>query len=158
PLAEAVSRLLAAEPTPLGLVDADLRGPLEHIVARAMARDRTERYPSAAALADDLRAYISGRPVAPRHAPPGPPRPQLRGYRRAVVSATAALVAMAALAGWALVERGRSAQAAIELDRELGTNRIERGRLLAETGSLPAAESLVWPEFFRRPDDEYPRW
>src|SRR5207249_11616716 len=60
-LHDALPILLEDAPTPLGLVDADLRGPLEQIVSRAMARDRDRRYQSAAALAADLRAFVEGR-------------------------------------------------------------------------------------------------
>lgn len=63
PFAEAVRRVLDADPTPLGLTDADLRGPLEQVVHRAMARDHRARYGTAAALAADLRTYAAGRPV-----------------------------------------------------------------------------------------------
>ena len=64
PFAEALRRVLEDPPTPLGLTDADLRGPLERIVSRAMARDRDQRYQSAAALAADLRAYVTARLAA----------------------------------------------------------------------------------------------
>lgn len=40
-----------------------LRGELDWVVARAMAHDRADRYPSAAALAEDLRRFLAGRPV-----------------------------------------------------------------------------------------------
>ncbi len=43
-----------------------LRGDLDTIVLKALQRDPARRYPSAAALAADLRAFLSGRPVAAR--------------------------------------------------------------------------------------------
>ncbi len=43
-----------------------LRGDLDTIVARALKRAPAERYPSAAALGDDLRRYLDGEPIAAR--------------------------------------------------------------------------------------------
>lgn len=43
-----------------------LRGDLEHIVERAMAREPERRYASAAALAEDLRRHLDGRPIRAR--------------------------------------------------------------------------------------------
>jgi Serine/threonine protein kinase len=40
-----------------------LRGELDWVVAKAMRHDRNERYPSAAALADDLRRFLEDRPL-----------------------------------------------------------------------------------------------
>ena len=51
-------------------VNAALRGPLEQIVARAMSRDVTGRYQTAADLAADLQRFLDGRPMAgPASAP-----------------------------------------------------------------------------------------
>jgi serine/threonine-protein kinase len=41
-----------------------LRGDLDAIVLKALARAPLDRYPSAAALADDLQRYLDGRPVS----------------------------------------------------------------------------------------------
>jgi serine/threonine protein kinase len=43
-----------------------LRGDLDAIVLKALAKAREDRYRSVAALADDLQRYLSGRPVAAR--------------------------------------------------------------------------------------------
>src|SRR5690606_24958185 len=45
---------------------AALRGDLDNIVASAMAKDPARRYASARHLADDLRAWLDGRPVLAR--------------------------------------------------------------------------------------------
>jgi eukaryotic-like serine/threonine-protein kinase len=42
------------------------RGDLEAVITRACAEGATDRYPSAAALGDDLRAWLSHRPLAAR--------------------------------------------------------------------------------------------
>lgn len=43
-----------------------LAGELDWIVSKALARDRTQRYPSAGALADDLQRWLEGRAVEAR--------------------------------------------------------------------------------------------
>jgi eukaryotic-like serine/threonine-protein kinase len=43
-----------------------LRGDLDGIVAMALAKDPSERYASAAALADDVRRHLDGRPILAR--------------------------------------------------------------------------------------------
>jgi serine/threonine-protein kinase len=94
-----------------------LRGDLDAIVIRALARRPADRYPAAAALSDDLRRYLDGEPV---HA-----RPNRLSYRavkfalRHRVAITAA-AASAALIGAAVVfaltrlplKEARSGQAA----------------------------------------------
>ena len=57
-----------------------LAGPLEHIVARAMARDVAARYQTAAELAADLQRFLEGRGRPPRTSP------SPRGRRGAKVS------------------------------------------------------------------------
>ncbi len=90
-----------------------LGGDLETIVARALARDPQRRYPSAAALADDLRRYRGGRPVRAR--------PDSRLYRgrkfvarHRVAVASAALVLLSLVGGLsvALWQARRAAAAA----------------------------------------------
>ena len=44
----------------------ELRGDLDTIVMTALAKEPARRYASAAALADDLRRYLAGRPIAAR--------------------------------------------------------------------------------------------
>jgi len=61
PWPEAVQRILTVRPLPIGEIDASLAGPLEHVVAKAMARDASLRYQSAAALQTDLRGWLDGR-------------------------------------------------------------------------------------------------
>ena len=61
-----VATARGTDPRRLGQV---VRGELDWIVMRALEKDRTRRYDSAAALADDLTRYLTGEPVAA--GPPG---------------------------------------------------------------------------------------
>jgi serine/threonine-protein kinase len=77
-----------------------LQGDLDTIVLKALHRDPARRYASAAALADDLRRHLDGRPVSAR--------PDTMGYRAAkfverhrVGVAAAVLVALSLVGGLA---------------------------------------------------------
>ena len=48
----------------LDALEKQLRGELEWIPLMAMRKDRARRYASASQLADDIRNYLSGRPLA----------------------------------------------------------------------------------------------
>lgn len=71
PIIRAMDRLRAQDaPRPSARVGGvrrrALRGDLDSIVLKAMQPDPDRRYPSVAALADDLRAWLAGRPVSAR--------------------------------------------------------------------------------------------
>jgi eukaryotic-like serine/threonine-protein kinase len=86
-----------------------VRGDLDSIVLTAMRKEPERRYASVAALADDLRRYLDGRPIAARG--------NERIYRAAKLVrrhksrlAAAVIVAISvAVAGWAFQTRGRPA-------------------------------------------------
>lgn len=71
---ELVRAVLTADPTPASdrLADAAerrrVRGDLDAIIARALSRDPTQRYATAAEFAGDLRAYLGNLPVRARPA------------------------------------------------------------------------------------------
>jgi len=78
-----------------------LRGELDWVVAKAMRLDRNQRYPSAAAMADDLQRFLDGRPLQAV--------PASRGYawrkfaqRHRVGIAAGAVVSLALVAGLAI--------------------------------------------------------
>jgi eukaryotic-like serine/threonine-protein kinase len=86
-----------------------LRGDLDAIVLMALAKDPARRYPSAAALAGDLRAYLDGRPIRAR---PARAIYRLRKFmlrNRALLGVSAvALAAMLATVGYALYRESRA--------------------------------------------------
>ena len=112
----------------------ELRGDLDNIVAKALKKPVAERYPTAAALADDLRRYLDHQPVRARPDSLGYRTAKfVRRYRLAVGAASATLLAL--LAGVA----GTSWQA-WEAQRQRDIARAERAAADAERARAQAQE------------------
>ncbi|WP_257388330.1 serine/threonine-protein kinase, partial [Tahibacter caeni] len=131
---------------------ADLRGDLDNIVLTAIEREPARRYRSVRELADDLRAWLAGRPVSAR--------PQTWTYlTRKFVARHRAAVATAAIAALALFATSavalRQAHVAVQ-ERERAQQRLAEVRRFANSllfdyhegiqklaGSLPMQQRLV---------------
>jgi len=98
-----------------------LRGDLDTIVAKAIAKDPPRRYNSVAALSADLDCYLEGRPVSARPATLFYRAGKLVRRRRFTFAA-AALIAATAIAGVAAtVHQARRAERRFEQVRSLAT-------------------------------------
>ena len=75
-----------------------IRGDLDHIVLKALQRNPTNRYVTAAELANDLQRYLDGRPIIARSTPPHE-RFAKWARRNKPVAAAAAVACLAVLAG-----------------------------------------------------------
>ncbi|MEM1044419.1 MAG: tetratricopeptide repeat protein, partial [Bacteroidota bacterium] len=104
-----------------------LRGDLDTIVLKALAKEPGQRYASAAALADDLGRHLDGLPVTARPATAGY-RARKFVERHRVGTAAAALVVLALVtgagvalwqAGVAAAERDRAAAALVQVEGTL---------------------------------------
>jgi serine/threonine-protein kinase len=98
-----------------------LRGDLDVIVAKALHKDPTRRYASAAALRDDLARWRSGHPVLAR---PDSAAYRLRKFVRRNRAGTAVVVLLAAYAATVTVQSQRVRRALAEAT--LGTQRAEQ--------------------------------
>ncbi len=118
-----IARVMRVEPEPLRTHRPEVGAELEAVVARCLEKAPQARYPAPAALADDLRRWLEGRPVLAR-----PPSRAARlrkwaGRHRALLRA---LVVSAALVGGGLTAGAPALRA-----RLAGTADTELARLVA---------------------------
>ncbi|MFG0320605.1 MAG: protein kinase, partial [Planctomycetota bacterium JB042] len=66
PVHSAIRAIVEVEATSLGTLDKGLKGDVETIVHRALAKEPERRYESAAALAADLRRFLNDEPISAR--------------------------------------------------------------------------------------------
>ena len=153
---EAARAILEDEPSTLGALDASLRGDVETIVAKALAKEKERRYASAEELARDIRRYLRSEPIVAR---PASATYQLRKFaQRNKALVGGALVALLALAAGTVtstvlwlraedareraVREQRAADAARTEERnqkELAQGALQRATQ-AETQALAAAD------------------
>jgi tetratricopeptide (TPR) repeat protein len=111
---EVVKTIQQVDPIPLSLINRVYRGDIETIVAKALEKDKTRRYGSAAEFAADLRGYLEDRPIA---AKPASTAYQLKKFARrnkALVAGVAAiffvLVAGVAISSYEALRARRAEQ------------------------------------------------
>jgi WD40 repeat protein/predicted Ser/Thr protein kinase len=128
PIPEVIQRIRAQDPPPLSTLRGELRGDVETILAKALAREPAARYQSAAAFADDLRRHLRNEPIEAR--PPTAAYQLLKFAKRnrALVTALAGLL-LALVAGAAT-----AAALAVRAERA-------RGELAARNDALAVLEA-----------------
>jgi hypothetical protein len=135
---EALARVLAGPPEPLGRVVPGIAPDLLAIVTQAMAREPSARYPGAAALADDLRRYVAGELVsAHRYSLPTLVGRFVARHRVPVAMGAALVLAVGVTAGLSVRRIVRERDRAETLGRQ-----AEAARAAAVT-QRDAAERLV---------------
>jgi Flp pilus assembly protein TadD/tRNA A-37 threonylcarbamoyl transferase component Bud32 len=157
PLPTAAWMIREEDPVRLGLLDGQLRGDVETIVAKALAKEPARRYPSAAELAEDIRRHLAHEPIRAR--PPSALYQLGKFVRRhkALVSTTAVFLTVLLVGGavtaWQAVqlaqaerdqvvqqtERSRKVRAA--LDRAVGLR--DRAREANDPGKWAEAREEV---------------
>jgi tetratricopeptide (TPR) repeat protein len=112
-----------------GAYSRKLRGELDAIVSQALRKDPEERYPSVRALAEDIAAWLDGRPVA-AHRPPWWRRSLKQMRRHKTQTVAAGMVALSILAGSGMsLWYARQAQS----ERGLAETRFNQVRRLAHS-------------------------
>tara|TARA_Y100000589_G_scaffold266352_2_gene257569 strand:+ start:8940 stop:11573 length:2634 start_codon:yes stop_codon:yes gene_type:complete len=114
-LAGAIKVITEDAPTPLESVDSRLRGEVSTIIAKAMSKNREDRYRTGSELADDLRRYLAGDAIV------ACPPTLITTFRRVIrknrgvvagIAVMMLLLAASAIAGvYALVNSNRALQA-----------------------------------------------
>lgn len=124
-----LARMADEEPRPPRRLNPSIPERLETIVLKAMARSPDERYATAAALADDLRRFRSGEPIAARRPAVVTRLARWAQRRRGLVAAIALslVVVMAGLAASTVVSyralQAEAQQRALAEGRELQSRR-----------------------------------
>jgi predicted Ser/Thr protein kinase len=138
---EVLHNLLTAEPRPPRALVPDLPVDLEAIVLKCLEVDRSARYDSARALADDLGRFLDGEPVLAR---PAGPWYRLRKWvarRRRLVAAAAVTAALLLIAlGWGVQTR-RQAKHREDLARRF-TEKVEHIEAMARYSALSPAHDI----------------
>ena len=160
---EAVRMICEDEPARLSAIDRTLRGDLDTIVAKALDKERSRRYQSAAALAEDLERFLDGRPIVAKHdSALYVIRKQMRRHRLLVVAAsifTVGLIAFGVYAGWQARVQSRLAdderRARIEADRarvsvDQKAEELRRNLYVSAIGFAQAAYASRDPDRMKR--------
>ena len=143
-LHQAVHAIREADPVSLSSISRVYRGDIETIVAKALEKDKSHRYGSAAGLADDIRRYLNDEPIIAR--PPSATY-QLQKFARrhkALVAGMAA-VFVALIVGiiastWEATRARRAEQTATAVDDFL------RNDLLAQASASVQARPDTNPD------------
>ncbi|MFO0829827.1 MAG: serine/threonine-protein kinase [Phycisphaerales bacterium] len=148
---------------------AALRGDLDAIALKAIAKDPRRRYQSVSRLADDLQAHLRGEPIAARATSTWyVVARRARRYRVPITAAAIVALATVVFAVRASIDATRSAELANEakrardaaetaradLAKQLSTTRLEQARLLSAAGNLGAAVAILREEAATRSDDQ----
>ncbi|MHC4910062.1 MAG: protein kinase domain-containing protein, partial [Planctomycetota bacterium] len=184
---EAVRIVRDGEPRRMSAVHRELRGDIQTIVDKAIAKEPERRYGSAADLSADLGRWLDDEPILAR---PATTIYQLRKFvRRNRGSLSAATVFVVLLSIFAVAmffkarenrrladseglakrdalealadadtQRDRADATAERLARELRASNIQRGRLLARDGQPISAVQIVWREHLQDPASAHSLW
>jgi len=122
------------EPTPPSQLELGVHRDLQTICLHALEKQRGARYPSAAAMADDLRRFLAGEPI--RAVPPGPAERVRRWLwrRRLPLGLGGAVVAAAAVSTVYGVQRERSERLSQELQPLVTLQQLDDAQLDALPG------------------------
>jgi WD40 repeat protein len=147
---DTLEQVRSQEPVPLRRLQPKVPRDLETITLKCLEKEPRRRYRSAAELAEDLRAFLDGRPIQAR--PVGVLEQAVKWARRrpAVAALAATVVCIAALA-FGLVTR--QWQAAVSARRETEAQRqraeqllvrlsLDRGQALCEQGDV--GRGMLW--------------
>lgn len=150
-LHEAVQTIQQIDPAPLSSINRTYRGDIETIVAKALEKDKTRRYGSAAELAADIKRYLEDRPIA---AKPASTAYQLKKFARrnkVLVAGVGAvflvLVVGIAISGYEAVRTRRAERRAeSEAARAQAVVDFLQNDMLAQASSSTQASQGVSPD------------
>src|SRR5213078_2943140 len=110
-VADVLQDLIGREPRPPRAIDPNIPIDLEAIVLKCLEKERSARYDSARALAEDLERFLNGEPVLAR--PAGTwyrLHKRLAKHRRLVAAGAVAIVALGVAIGWGIRNSDEAAE------------------------------------------------
>ncbi|MHA7630215.1 serine/threonine-protein kinase [Corallococcus sp. M7] len=107
---EVLNNIASMEPRPPRRVDPDVPSDLEAIALKCLEKDRSARYDSARALAEDLERFLGGEPVLARTGFGYRVRKRLRQHRLLASVSALALLAVSVALGWGALGRREAAE------------------------------------------------
>jgi eukaryotic-like serine/threonine-protein kinase len=141
---DAVRTIREEDPGRLSSVSRAYRGDVETIVAKALEKDKTRRYSSAAALAADIRRYLAHEPITAR---PASTIYQLQKFaRRHRALVTAAAVVFAVLLGGTVVSTREMIKARRAEQVAEAVNDFLQNDLLAQASAATQSASNAKPD------------
>jgi WD40 repeat protein/tRNA A-37 threonylcarbamoyl transferase component Bud32 len=138
-----IQQVLNEEPRPPRRINDKVPGDLETICLKAMAKQPSWRYPTALALAEDLRRYLDGRPILARDV--GKPELVWRWARRnPALAAASGLATVAALAfvSMLILFAIHKAQSVTSLSQLSASFALDNGLSRCAGGEVPSG--LLW--------------
>ncbi len=135
-LPEAARVIREDEPIRLSTVSRVFRGEIEIIVGRALEKDRSRRYQSAADLGEDLRRYLNGEPIQARQdSALYVLTKQVKRYRGLVAAVAAAVIGLVAFSAYALWQSEKNASLADRAAREASKARAAQAEAEVQRGT-----------------------
>ena len=144
--AEVFNRIINVEPPDVRELNARVHPDLQTICMKALEKERRARYPSAEAMAEDLRRHLDGEAILAR--PVGLVERTVRRVRKnpALAVAAAALLLLAGVAAWTGISAVRHHQAF--------RDHLARARIHWQAGDYGAAHRELQQARALRPDSE----
>jgi serine/threonine protein kinase/Tfp pilus assembly protein PilF len=137
-LHEAVETIRQVDAAPLSMVSRLYRGDIETIVGKALEKDKTRRYGSAAEFAEDLRRYLEDRPITAKPASTSYQLKKFAKRHKALVTgvATVFLVLTAGVVAstWEAVQARRAAATAEALNNFLTNDVLAQASASSQSG------------------------
>jgi eukaryotic-like serine/threonine-protein kinase len=136
-LHEAVQIIRQEDPERLSSIHRSYRGDIDTIVGKALEKDKTRRYASAADLAGDIRRYLTDEPIVARSPSASYHLQKFARRHKAVVAGTAAVILVLAagvvVSTWLALRATRAESAAVD----------QRNRADAEAESAKAVNAFL---------------
>ena len=157
---EGLRRIREEDPAPLGSIDRRHRGDIETIVAKALEKDKTRRYSSAAELGADIQRHLRDEPIIAR--PPSATyhlQKFARRHRGLVAGAAAVFVTLTVgvvTSTWQAMraaeerDRATAAEAATSMQRDVAVRAMEEASVArnqaaaAEMQAVRDRDRVTW--------------